>query len=863
MINLKLLMEGKYDYGCVMARIDESAANKLFEFNCKFIPNEVLHEEEGHEYGRELVPHITLKYGLTKSYTEQQMKQMLQNVIPFDVHIKGVGVFENEKFDVVKFDVESEGLRALNEMFSKLPNQDQHPVYQPHMTMAYVKKGMGNRFAKSIGKFARVPVNLIEYSDKGIKTFYPLQEAKGKMPSQMYHGTPKSLSNKVWKYGLIPGGNRRRHPGFEYENGVYLTTDIEVARHFGQDDRGSDEVVLLTIDTSKLDPKKVKVDPNAPNSIIYFDKIPADKIVDWKIIEPPSIHEIKLKEFFESTETQPNAILGSIKPNGEVVGVDSTDDLGRHPASMRADLRWRYYPEIELLAWWEMPTEDQDVRVKDWLGSRGYQVKRVHQLSQKKFEESNQVENKKLLMERASAKDLEAFLRAMIQGTEWTGKVFLVGGFVRDELLGKEPKDADIVVWKNQGGIEFNTWLAKKLKIYKDTNPVNTSNFGTSTLRLDGVVWNGIDFTDEMVDAVMFRKEQYHDPNSRKPTVQYTNDIKVDASRRDLTFNSLYKDISNGKILDPTGKGKDDLKNGIIRTPIDPTLIYTDDALRMFRAVRFAAQLGFELSPEVVEGIKKNLHRLGNTSRERVRDELNKILISKNPRRGLELLRDTGLLSHLGPEFQQMVGMTQNIHHTDDVFNHTLKVVDHTKPEVINRLIALFHDIGKVVTRAVTPKGVQFIGHEDAGLEIVERIMTSLKYPRILIDAVKLGVSQHMRLKAGGPDAVKLSDKTLRKFKIASGQYLEQILDVIHADNISHADASAMPHQVEAARQRLTALDIKVDKPNPPISGKDIMALGVPEGPKVGKILAAIVDKWYENPNITREEALAIAQQMV
>ena len=163
---------------------------------------------------------------------------------------------------------------------------------------------------------------------------------------------------------------------------------------------------------------------------------------------------------------------------------------------------------------------------------------------------------KKLIMEhRATPKDLEGLLHDMIIGTEWAGKVFLVGGFVRDELMGKAPKDADVVVQKYQGGVEFTTWLGKKLGIYKEgSNPVIYPTFGTANLRLDGVVHNGIDFTGESVDAVMFRKEQYHDTNTRKPTVQYTDSIEIDASRRDMTFNALYKDIATGKVLDPSGR---------------------------------------------------------------------------------------------------------------------------------------------------------------------------------------------------------------------------------------------------------------------------------------------------------------------
>ena len=283
----------------------------------------------------------------------------------------------------------------------------------------------------------------------------------------------------------------------------------------------------------------------------------------------------------------------------------------------------------------------------------------------------------------------------------------------------------------------------------------------------------------------------------------------------------------------------------------------------MFRAVRFAAQFNFKLSPEVMEGIKNNLHRLHNTSKERVRDELNKILVSKHPDYGLRLLRDTGLLSHIGAEFQQAVGMTQNQHHSEDVFDHTISVIMGTNPELLRRLIALFHDIGKVTTRSVTPSGVHFYGHEEMGTDIVEKVMMDLKYPRTLIDAVKLGVRHHMRLKQGGDDGVKLSDSTLRRFKIAMGEYLEHVLDVIHADNTAHASASAMPNQIAAVRQRLSKLDVQVKKPNLPINGNDLLALGFKPGPSIGNVLKAVTDKWYENPQISKEEALAIAKSMI
>lgn len=174
MIKLGLLLEGRRDYGCVMAGIDDDATAKILDFNYKTIDDSVIYEAEADNYGREKKPHVTVKYGLTQSYTEDQMRRLLSKVAPFTVEIKGVSIFENQEFDVVKFDIEGAELRRLNEIFSRLPNEDQYPEYHPHMTLAYVKKGLGQRFVRTPQKFARVPVRTIIYSDRGNKTYYNL-----------------------------------------------------------------------------------------------------------------------------------------------------------------------------------------------------------------------------------------------------------------------------------------------------------------------------------------------------------------------------------------------------------------------------------------------------------------------------------------------------------------------------------------------------------------------------------------------------------------------------------------------------------------------------------------------------------------
>lgn len=510
-----------------------------------------------------------------------------------------------------------------------------------------------------------------------------------------------------------------------------------------------------------------------------------------------------------------------------------------------------------------------------------------------------------LIMETTREEASLDFLKQMVQNGPFKGKVYLAGGAVRDMELGKKPKDLDVVVIGDiNGGLNFAVWLAKQMGNYKGpsepppkppshietdargyptfspietdsalanflddynayyakfSNPVLFPKFGTAKVNLTGT-HQGVPLDGMEVEAVASRKEKYI-PGSRKPIVS-PGTLEDDVFRRDFTTNSLMMDLTTGQVLDITGHGKRDIKTGILRTTSDPEVIFKEDPLRMLRAVRFMVQKGWMIDPNTEESIKKNANWLRFISKERIRDELNKMLVTTNAPTAVRKMREMGVLPFVAPELEKMVGMTQNVHHTHDVFDHTMEVLKNTQPELVRRLIALFHDVGKVATRSETPTGVHFYGHEDEGEKIVDRILRDLKYPLEIINAVKQGVKNHMRLKQGGDDAVKLSDKALRKFKMELGDNLENILDVIHADNIAHADASAMPNQIQKVRDRLKALDVQVKKPTLPINGNDLMQLGVPQGPMIGKILSAVTDAWFENPNLSREEAIAIVQRM-
>jgi poly(A) polymerase len=468
---------------------------------------------------------------------------------------------------------------------------------------------------------------------------------------------------------------------------------------------------------------------------------------------------------------------------------------------------------------------------------------------------------KRILLESTDEHQVLEYLKNFIKNTRWENKVFLVGGAVRDEIMGKIPKDLDFTIDAGfDAGIKFSVELAMHLGVYKSgSNPVIYENFGTAKLSLAN---NNQNLPNIELEFVAPRMEKY-DNKSRKPIVT-SGDLDSEVKRRDLTINSLLKNISTGEIIDMTGKGIHDIENGIIRTPLNPDITFKDDPLRMLRAIRFACKYGFKFETEVIKGIKKNAERIKIISSERIKDELNKILESPRPDKGIRLLKITGLMSHVIPEFDSAVGMKQNMHHKDDVFRHSVDVLSKTPPNLKTRLMGLFHDIGKTLTKTISPEGnVHFYGHEDIGADMVRQIMRRLKYPNDLIDAVVMGVKSHMRLKHGGPDATGLSDKTLRKFKVSVGENLEDILDLIHADNISHSEHSSMPEQIAIVRDRLNKLNIQIDnqKPKLPINGDDLIKIGFKRGKAIGVALAAVEDAYYENPNLTYDEAIEIAKR--
>jgi len=469
---------------------------------------------------------------------------------------------------------------------------------------------------------------------------------------------------------------------------------------------------------------------------------------------------------------------------------------------------------------------------------------------------------KDLLIEGAIERAAEQYLSNLVKKSKWKGKVFIAGGYVRDEILGLDPKDIDLVVEFPQGGIKFAEWVTKKLGVYKkNINPVIFPKFGTAQFRMKGVNHKGYDLSNIEIEVVMTRKEQYH-TGSRKPDVS-PGSLKDDVERRDFTVNSLLKDLSTGEILDLTGMGKSDIKKGVIRTALDPDVIFKEDPLRMLRAIRFTVKYGWKLPMFMIKALKRNSATLKHISEERIMVELNKMLVSKSPDKAIRLLQMTGLNKYVAKELDGLRGLEQNKYHKFDAMKHTLEVLKQTPPELVTRLAALFHDVGKATTKKVIDNEVHFYQHEDVSAEMAEAILRRLKYPLDIIKKVKTAIANHMRTKQYGGEAEGVTDKTLRKLKADLGDHLKATLDLVHADNISHADDYNMPMQIPKLKDRLKTLDSEPAKPKLPIDGNDVMKhLGIKPGPMIKQFLDQVQDAYFENPGLTKKQAYAIIDKM-
>jgi tRNA nucleotidyltransferase (CCA-adding enzyme) len=417
-------------------------------------------------------------------------------------------------------------------------------------------------------------------------------------------------------------------------------------------------------------------------------------------------------------------------------------------------------------------------------------------------------------------------------------QVFLVGGSVRDQVMGETPHDFDITTSANPETV---------MRLFPKVIPSGIA-FGTVTVMMDG----------EGFEVTTMRGDGRYTDGRRPDSVNFVTDIKEDLSRRDFTMNAMAM-RANGEVVDPFN-GQADIAARVIRCVGNPDQRFQEDGLRIMRAVRFAARFGFEIEANTRAAIRTNAALLDRVSRERVRDELVKMLTAPHPEIGLRLMAETGLLAHVIPDAVPMVGCGQNHFHDFDVWEHTVRCVSNVPQDKVLRLAALFHDIGKPKVKAFDAKRGEhgFYDHNKVSAELCRAIMHDLKFSNEEIEAVSVLVDRHMVALDGG-----VKDSTIRRFLREIDTQLDQFLALRRADIVAtRADPNAVTADLVATDTlefRCRTLVASTPKPGAklPVSGADVMErLNLRPGPEVGKVLRRLMDHVLEHPEDNNRDTL-------
>lgn len=434
-------------------------------------------------------------------------------------------------------------------------------------------------------------------------------------------------------------------------------------------------------------------------------------------------------------------------------------------------------------------------------------------------------------------KEIKSIIKALADNGH---EGYIVGGCVRDLLVGKKPYDWDITTNAKPDEVQ---------KMFPDSFYENA--FGTV-----GVKTGSEDETLAIVEVTTYRIESKYTDKRHPDAVKFTDKLEDDLARRDFTINAIAADVS-GKTTDPFN-GLGDLKSKIIRAVGDPKERFGEDALRMMRAVRFSATLGFEIEDKTFASIKLLSGSLRAVSKERVRDELVKIINSPRASRGIQALADTGLMEHIMPELLEGIGVGQNLHHIYNVWEHNLRALQYTADKNYSfevRMASLLHDVGKPRSKRGEGLHSTFYAHEIIGAKMTAKIVDRLKFPREAAEKIIHLVRFHLFYYNVG----EVTEAGVRRFLSRVGaENVDDLLKVREADRIGSGVPKAFPY-------KLRHLQFMIDKvKKDPISakmlkvnGEDVMKIaGIEAGPRVGQILAILLEEVLDNPAKNTRENL-------
>jgi poly(A) polymerase len=431
-------------------------------------------------------------------------------------------------------------------------------------------------------------------------------------------------------------------------------------------------------------------------------------------------------------------------------------------------------------------------------------------------------------------------------------QLYLVGGIVRDLLAGREIERPDIDLTTDARPEDTK----RILEGWADAVWNQGERFGTIGAKRDGRTF----------EITTHRAEAY-DPGSRKPDVAFGDEIEADLSRRDFTVNAMALALPEPRLIDPFDGRNDLLVDKCLRTPLAPEVSFSDDPLRMLRAARFIAGYGLVPEPALVRAVEAHRERLEIVSAERIRDELDKLLVVEDPAPGLWFLHETGLFDEFLPEIAAMRLEQDPIHQHKDVLAHTIAVVgnvrarkDDGSPNLITRLAALLHDVGKPKTRSIGTHGVSFHHHEVVGARMARERLQALRYPDDVVRAVTRLVELHLRFHGYEEGDGGWTDSAVRRYVRDAGDLLDELNELTRCDCTTRNErkATMLARRMDALEARIARLNEQEELRaiRPDLDGDEVMAiLGLEPGREVGKAMRFLLDLRLDDGPLGKDEA--------